>query len=320
MDSDILERRPHRSATPPSLVQGINLRQASTGGRPNSSADTDKNMDESGDVHDRTSAVTVPPGTPRGRPHQIHRRPTSSPTCSTAGCSTSLHRQKATVLKELQKAPLAARRPCSRETARLMVKLSELRTTDELVLALARQRLDQGNLRGADSAGNPVWHRSSPSTDTNDDPDWPYAHRCVQVRPISRRFWTTAPTLSISCSVGAFGSLLTAGRLVDVRVPCRFIRADHRPGHRRAELLQRWANSSTNGNAPGTPAPGGNADGTPRNREQRTSLEQSVGSVSAAWWHGSPEGNWEMAEQCNTSADWLQTRLNTLLEGQLNVD
>ena len=30
--------------------------------------------------------------------------------------------------------------------------------------------------------------------------------------------------------------------------------------------------------------------------------------------------DWAMAEQCTTSADWLQTRLNTLLEGQLNVD
>ena len=35
-------------------------------------------------------------------------------------------------------------------------------------------------------------------------------------------------------------------------------------------------------------------------------------------WHGR-HGNWELAEQCTTSADWLQNRLNTLLEGQIDA-
>lgn len=40
--------------------------------------------------------------------------------------------------------------------------------------------------------------------------------------------------------------------------------------------------------------------------------------IRAAWF--ARHSNWEMADQCTKSADWLQTRLNTLLEDQLTDD
>jgi len=85
-----------------------------------------------------------------------------------------------------------------------MVMLSELRTADELVLALARNGWTKA-IKGSGFTGNPFGPFFT-FTDTNDNPDWPYVHRCVQF-DLYPQVLDHGTDLAFGCKVGAFGSL-----------------------------------------------------------------------------------------------------------------